>query len=247
VTQHNFLGRFDMSARRPSGSARIPGSMRSGHASVGPASRLRDLVTRLIDVSVAAVALIVTAPLMVVILVLTRVTSPGPAFFTQSRIGHRQRPFKMLKIRTMYVDCDDRVHRDFVRRMLRGGDPRPGSSGGLFKLANDPRITPLGRILRMTSLDELPQFVNVLLGHMALVGPRPALTWEVELYQPHHHERFLVKPGITGLWQVSGRSRLTMNEALELDVRYVRSRTVALDLWILVRTIPAVLNPGSAR
>jgi lipopolysaccharide/colanic/teichoic acid biosynthesis glycosyltransferase len=205
------------------------------------------LATRLIDVTVAAVVLIALAPLIVVIVVLTRVTTPGPAFFAQSRIGYRQRPFKMLKIRTMYVDCDDRVHRDFVREMLRGADPRPCSSAGLYKLVDDPRITPLGRILRTTSLDELPQLINVLLGHMALVGPRPALAWEVELYQPHHYQRFLVKPGITGLWQVSGRSRLTMNEALELDVRYVRSRTVARDLWILVRTIPAVVKPGAAR
>ncbi|HEU4425694.1 MAG TPA: sugar transferase, partial [Pilimelia sp.] len=113
--------------------------------------------------------------------------------------------------------------------------------GQLFKLQNDCRITRVGRILRATSLDELPQLINVLRGEMAIVGPRPALDWEVELYQPHHHERFEVKPGITGLWQVSGRSRLTMTQALELDVEYARRRNLTLDLSIIVRTIPALL------
>lgn len=247
MAQH-FLGLFDVSSvRRASNPPPIPRPRRR-HARVSRAPLpAAALVSRLIDVSVATVALLVLAPLMVIIAVLTRVTSPGPALFKQSRIGYRQRPFEMLKFRTMYANCDDRVHRDFVGRMLGGADPRPCASAGLYKLAGDPRITPLGRMLRSTSLDELPQFINVLRGHMALVGPRPALAWEVELYQPHHHERFMVKPGITGLWQVSGRSRLTMNEALELDVSYVRRHTVALDLWILVRTIPAVLNPGAAR
>jgi lipopolysaccharide/colanic/teichoic acid biosynthesis glycosyltransferase len=183
---------------------------------------------------------------MLLIAALVRLTSPGPALFRQHRVGYRQRPFVMVKFRSMYADSGDAVHRDYVRRMLRGGDPRAAGTG-LFKLGGDRRVTPLGRVLRATSLDELPQLLNVLRGEMALVGPRPALPWEVELYQPHHYTRFDVIPGITGLWQVSGRSRLTMTEALELDVEYVRRRSLALDLWILLHTLPAVLSQGAAR
>jgi lipopolysaccharide/colanic/teichoic acid biosynthesis glycosyltransferase len=152
----------------------------------------------------------------------------------------------MLKFRSMRSDCDDALHRRYTERELAGEDPRDGSTG-VYKPARDPRITAVGRLLRVTSLDELPQLMNVLRGEMALVGPRPALDWEVALYRPHHHERFLVKPGITGLWQVSGRNRLSMPEALELDVAYARRRSVALDLSILARTVPAVLRPGLTR
>jgi lipopolysaccharide/colanic/teichoic acid biosynthesis glycosyltransferase len=152
----------------------------------------------------------------------------------------------MLKFRSMYVDCDDAPHREYNRRELAGEDPRAGDDG-VYKVADDPRITAVGRLLRTTSLDELPQLINVLKGEMALVGPRPALDWEVALYRPHHHDRFLVKPGITGLWQVSGRNRLSMPEALDLDVAYVRRRSVGLDLRILARTVPTVLRPGLTR
>jgi lipopolysaccharide/colanic/teichoic acid biosynthesis glycosyltransferase len=201
--------------------------------------RLRDLV-------LAAIALLLAGPLMAAIAVLVRATSPGPILFRQTRLGHLERPFQMLKFRTMHVGCDHGVHREYVTRMLRGEDPRDGETA-LFKLQHDPRITPIGRFLRRTSLDELPQLLNVLRGDMALVGPRPVLPWEVGLYQPHHRERFQVKPGITGLWQVRGRSRLSWSQALELDVEYVRRQGVALDLWILVMTLPAVLRAGEAR
>jgi len=205
-----------------------------------------ELVSRLIDVVLGSVLLIALAPLLALIAVCVRATSRGPAIFRQQRIGYREERFVMLKFRSMETDCSDRVHRDFVSRMLNGEDPRQTGDDGLFKLKRDCRVTRLGRFLRATSLDELPQLINVLRGEMALVGPRPALAWEVELYQPHHHERFDVKPGITGLWQVSGRSRLTMTEALELDVEYARRRTILLDLWILVRTLPALLPSWTA-
>jgi lipopolysaccharide/colanic/teichoic acid biosynthesis glycosyltransferase len=196
---------------------------------------------------VGALALLALLGLpMLLIAASVRLTSRGPALFRQTRVGYRQRPFVMLKFRTMYIDCPDGVHRDYVRRMLTGEDPRQAGTV-LYKLTGDRRITALGRFLRVTSLDELPQLINVLRGDMALVGPRPVLAWEVELYQPHHYERFEAVPGITGLWQVSGRSRLTMTEALELDVEYVRRRSLALDLWILVHTLPAVLPSGAAR
>ncbi len=219
---------------------------RRGSAQVRRPSPTTDRLSRLIDLVGASLLLVVLGPLMLVIAVLVRTTSRGPALFRQTRIGYRQRPFVMLKFRSMYVDCDDTTHRDFVSRMLTGNDPR-GTGGDLYKLSGDRRITPLGRILRATSLDELPQLINVLGGEMALVGPRPVLSWEVELYQPRHLQRFDAVPGITGLWQVSGRSRLTMTEALELDLEYVRRRSIALDLWILVKTLPAVLPLGAAR
>lgn len=202
--------------------------------------------TRVIDLLVGGTALVVLSPLMLVLAAAVRATSPGPALFRQTRIGYRGTPFVMLKFRSMRVDCDDTLHREYNKRELAGEDPRDEHTG-VYKPARDPRITAVGRVLRVTSLDELPQLINVLRGEMALVGPRPALDWEVALYQPHHHERFLVKPGITGLWQVSGRNRLSMREALELDVAYARRRSVALDLSILVRTVPTVLHLGMTR
>jgi lipopolysaccharide/colanic/teichoic acid biosynthesis glycosyltransferase len=206
---------------------------------VSVARRLRDLL-------LAAIALLLAGPLMVVIAALVRLTSPGPVLFRQTRLGYLERPFEMLKFRTMYVHCDEAVHREYVTRMF-GEDLFQGGATTLFKLEHDPRITRVGSFLRRTSLDELPQLLNVLRGDMSLVGPRPAMPWEVELYLPHHRERFQVAPGMTGLWQVRGRSRLSGPCALELDVEYVRRRTFALDLWILLMTLPAVLRPGDTR
>jgi lipopolysaccharide/colanic/teichoic acid biosynthesis glycosyltransferase len=184
---------------------------------------------------------------MALIAALIRLTSPGPAVFRQVRVGHRQQPFEMFKFRTMRDHCDDSVHRDFVTRMLRGEDPREVPGAGLYKLADDPRVTPIGALLRRTSFDELPQLVNVVRGEMSLVGPRPVLPWEAELFEKRHLGRFGVKPGITGLWQVEGRNRLTMQEALDLDVQFVSRRSVRLHLWILIRTLPAALLDREAR
>jgi lipopolysaccharide/colanic/teichoic acid biosynthesis glycosyltransferase len=248
VSRSVFSGSWSVtSAHR----TRTRGFIRHSPVTTPSAARWRKLtgdpITRLIDIVGASVLLVVLAPLMVVIAVLVRTTSRGPALFRQSRVGYHRQPFIMLKFRSMYTDCPDEVHRDFVSRMLRGQDPRKTAGNGIYKLEGDRRITPLGRLLRATSLDELPQLINVVRGEMGLVGPRPALDWEVELYLPHHYERFGVKPGITGLWQVSGRNRLTITEALELDVEYARRRSVGLDLWILLRTLPAVFSQGAAR
>jgi lipopolysaccharide/colanic/teichoic acid biosynthesis glycosyltransferase len=202
-------------------------------------------VTRALDIAIAALALVVLAPLLVVVVVLVLTTSRGPALFRQVRVGHLGRPFVMYKFRTMRVGCDDRIHREYVTSMLGGWDPRPCRSNGLFKLERDPRVTPVGGLLRRTSLDELPQLLNVLRGEMSLVGPRPALGWEVPLYAPHHRRRFEVRPGITGLWQVRGRSRLSMLEALDLDVEYVTRRSLRLYLSILAMTVPVVLRGGA--
>jgi lipopolysaccharide/colanic/teichoic acid biosynthesis glycosyltransferase len=207
----------------------------------------RRVVRRCLDIALGGLALVVLSLPMLVIALLVRAGSPGPALFRQTRLGQHGRRFRMLKFRTMAAGCDDEAHRDFVTRLLRDEDPR-SDPGGLYKLATDPRITHLGRLLRRSSLDELPQLINVLRGEMSLVGPRPMLPWEAELLGPDDQERFAVPAGITGLWQVSGRSALTMAQALELDARYARTTGFLLDVGILARTVWTVLVPhGRAR
>jgi lipopolysaccharide/colanic/teichoic acid biosynthesis glycosyltransferase len=153
----------------------------------------------------------------------------------------------MLKFRTMYVDCDDRLHREYVLRLLAPATETDCAAQGLYKLADDPRITAVGRWLRTSSLDELPQLINVLRGEMSIVGPRPVLPWEAPHFSPHHATRFEVPPGITGLWQISGRNRLTFTQALDLDVRYAERASLRFDLAILLRTIPVVLRREGVR
>jgi lipopolysaccharide/colanic/teichoic acid biosynthesis glycosyltransferase len=205
----------------------------------------QEAVKRALDVALASVLLIVTSPLLLLLWCLVRSTSPGPALFRQERVGRDMRPFTMLKLRSMCVDNDDRTHRAYVVSMLSGEQDVPARNGALYKLVGDPRVTPLGAWLRRTSLDELPQLINVLRGDMSLVGPRPMLPWEAELLTEPYQPRFAVKPGITGLWQVSGRSRLSMRTALELDVEYARRASVLVDLSILARTVPALFRGGA--
>jgi lipopolysaccharide/colanic/teichoic acid biosynthesis glycosyltransferase len=208
-------------------------------------ARGQEAVKRLIDVSVSLVLLIIVAPVLLLLLCLVRLTSDGPSFFRQERVGRNMRSFTMLKLRTMYADCHDELHRDYVTRMLLASESAEVDENGLFKLDGDPRVTRLGAWLRRTSLDELPQLLNVLRGDMSLIGPRPVLRWEAEMFEERYRRRFLVKPGISGLWQVSGRSRLTMRQALELDIEYVDRYSLALDLIIIVRTVPAILGGDS--
>jgi lipopolysaccharide/colanic/teichoic acid biosynthesis glycosyltransferase len=203
-------------------------------------------VKRALDLVLASAALVVLAPLLAVIAIAVRLTSPGPALFRQERLGLHRRPFVMLKFRSMTAGADDTVHRDYVRQMFTAGGSPVAQAHGLHKLAADPRVTPLGGWLRRTSLDELPQLVNIVRGQMSLVGPRPVLAWEAELFRPESMARFDTRPGLTGLWQVSGRSRLTMPQALALDVEYVRRQSLWLDLTILARTLPAQLRRGAA-
>ena len=201
-----------------------------------------ELGKRVLDVSLATAVLVVTSPLLVTVAVLVRVTSRGPVLFRQTRVGRSGVHFRMLKFRTMRHGCDDRAHRDYVSRLLTDDAE---AHDGLYKLADDPRITRLGSVLRRLSIDELPQLVNVLRGEMSLVGPRPALPFEAELFPEWATPRYLVAPGVTGLWQVCGRNRLTMLRGLELDVEYVARRSLAVDVLILARTIPAVLGHGA--
>jgi lipopolysaccharide/colanic/teichoic acid biosynthesis glycosyltransferase len=207
----------------------------------------RRRVARVLDVVLAMLVFVAMAPLMALIAAVVASTSRGPVLFKQVRLGRYGRPFVMYKFRTMYVDSDDRLHRDYVRALLQEPAASTCSPEGLYKLVDDPRITPAGRLPRTFSLDELPQLFNVFRGEMSLVGPRPVLPWEAELFSRSHHKRFLVRPGMTGLWQISGRNLLTMTQALDLDVRYVEEQCLRLDLAILLRTIPVVLGRKGVR
>ena len=199
---------------------------------------------RTVDILIAGSALFLLSPLMVIIAVVIRATSPGPALFKQRRVGLGRQPFAFYKFRTMRVAGDDRALREMITRELRGEET---SVGGSQKLDGDSRITRFGSFLRRTSLDELPQLFNVLLGDMRLVGPRPCLEWEAEMFPREFDERFDVRPGITGLWQVSGRSTMGTLDMLRLDVDYVRRQTLRGDVAILARTVPAVLRGDGAR
>jgi lipopolysaccharide/colanic/teichoic acid biosynthesis glycosyltransferase len=209
-------------------------------------SRGQAAAKRALDVLVSLIAIIVLGPLLLLTWCLVRITSRGPGTFRQERLGLHKQPFTLLKFRTMHVNNDDRIHREYVAGLLSDDQPTTGGERGFYKLENDPRITPLGAWLRRTSLDELPQLFNVLKGEMSLVGPRPVLAWEAEMFPAPYHPRFEVKPGITGLWQVRGRSRLTYSEALELDIEYVRRCCFTLDLIILAGTVPALLRGDAA-
>lgn len=202
---------------------------------------------RALDLTLASLAVLILAPLLAAIWLGVRLSSPGPAVFRQERLGRDERPFVMYKFRSMHSGSSDAIHRAYVTRMLTGdGDPVEAAATGLFKLEHDPRVTPFGAWLRRTSLDELPQLVNVVRGDMSLVGPRPVLAWEAELFSEQSRARFRTRPGLTGLWQVSGRNLLTMRQALELDVEYVRRQSLWLDLTILARTVPAQLRRNAA-
>jgi len=200
---------------------------------------------RLLDLVIAVPTLVVLSPVFALAGVLVKATSKGPILFRQERIGWRGDPFSMLKFRTMVLNDDDTALREINRQEITG--ERSVGEGGSFKLQNDARITRVGGWLRATSLDELPQLVNVARGQMSLVGPRPALAWEVELFPHEYRCRTDVLPGITGLWQVSGRSRLSMLDMLRLDTEYRDHQSLALDLRILLRTLPAIIRGDGSR
>jgi exopolysaccharide biosynthesis polyprenyl glycosylphosphotransferase len=196
-------------------------------------------IKRLVDVVGASIGLLLSAPLFAFIAWRIRRDSPGPIFFRQTRLGKNMREFTALKFRTMTVGTDDSVHRAYIAQTM---DPRsaPGSNGR-YKLDRDD-ITPFGRFLRESSLDELPQLINILRGDMSLVGPRPCIPYETERFDEHHFERFLVPAGLTGLWQVAARAHSSFGEALEMDVAYARNWSLGLDLWLLLRTPFEVLR-----
>jgi lipopolysaccharide/colanic/teichoic acid biosynthesis glycosyltransferase len=200
-------------------------------------------VKRALDIIGSLTLLTALSPLLLLIALAVKLTSRGPVLFRQVRVGQMMKTFTMFKFRTMSVQADHRIHHEFVTRFIQaGGTPPQSAPGNLFKITNDPRVTPIGQVLRKTSLDELPQLLNVLRGEMSLVGPRPPIPYEVEHYKSWHCRRLLdAKPGITGLWQVTGRSRTTFDEMVRLDIRYARTCSLATDLKILLATPGAVL------
>ena len=202
------------------------------------------LARRAVDLTVTIVALLVLAIPLIVIGLVIRWTSVGPALFQQRRVGYGGKTFTMYKFRTMRTGVGDEMLRELIAAELRGEDT---SVDGSYKLDGDPRVTPIGAFLRKTSLDELPQLINVLFGDMSLVGPRPCLEWEARMFPSEFQPRFSVRPGITGLWQVSGRSTVSTLEMLHLDLTYVRTRNLIGDLSILVRTVPSMLRESGAR
>ncbi|EYT54160.1 polyprenyl glycosylphosphotransferase [Kocuria sp. UCD-OTCP] len=208
------------------------------HVSTPKMTRSRWMYKRLVDVLSAMTALAVLAPMMLVLALIVRSHDGGPAFFAQERVGLDGKVFRMWKFRSMYQDAEER------RATLL--DANESAGGVLFKMKNDPRVTRPGRWMREYSLDELPQFLNVLLGHMSLVGPRPPLATEVAKYEDYVNRRLRVKPGITGLWQISGRSNLSWEEAVRLDLYYVENWSPTQDLVILLRTVKAVLARDGA-
>jgi lipopolysaccharide/colanic/teichoic acid biosynthesis glycosyltransferase len=212
------------------------------------ATPVRDGLKRALDVVGSLALLVLFSPVFLALAALIKLTSPGPVFFRQERIGLRRERFTMLKFRSMRIDADPAIHREFVTQFIRAGvEAQDGPDGAVFKLTKDPRVTPIGRFLRRTSLDELPQFWNVLRGDMSLVGPRPPLAYELEQYRPWHFRRVLdAKPGITGLWQVTGRSRTTFDEMVRLDLRYARTSSLREDLRILLATPRAMISGKGA-
>ena len=198
------------------------------------------LVKRGLDVVLALILLLSLAPAFVLIAAVMWLWSPGPVIFEQVRVGRGGRPFRMYKFRTMTRNCDTGIHQTYYRQLVNG---EAAPIDGAFKLARDPRVTPVGRALRRFSLDELPQLWNVLKGEMSMVGPRPPIPYETDLYSVRERRRLVVKPGLTGLWQVSGRNCCSFQEMIELDLAYIERWSIWVDLMILLRT-PLVIATG---
>jgi exopolysaccharide biosynthesis polyprenyl glycosylphosphotransferase len=214
------------------------------------ASRVSELAKRAVDIVGSLVALVLFSPLLLIIAIGVKLTSLGPVLFRQQRLGQAGRPFTFLKFRSMYVNNNDAIHREYMKDLIANRvqeKTENGTGATVYKIRNDPRITPIGNFLRKTSLDELPQFFNVLLGEMSLVGPRPPIPYEVNDYDIWHWYRILArKPGITGLWQVRGRSMTTFDGMVRLDIQYIRTWSLWLDFKLLLATPMAVLRGKGA-
>jgi exopolysaccharide biosynthesis polyprenyl glycosylphosphotransferase len=248
ISFHFFPDKWDdEEPHRPSNPTLYPDLSKRDNA-----TRLFSGVKRVMDIIGSTLILALCSPAFLIIALAIKVSSKGPVFFRQRRVGQYGKPFTFLKFRSMYVDNDPRVHQEYVTQLIAGQAQRNPTNGngdgaGIYKLTNDSRITRVGALLRRTSLDELPQVLNVLRGEMSLVGPRPALPYEVAAYQTWHRRRVLeVKPGITGLWQVSGRCRVKFDEAVRLDLRYAKNWSPWLDVKILLRTPRAIWSGEGA-
>jgi len=209
--------------------------------------RLALLVKACMDIAGSLCALLFLSPVLLAIAIAVKLTSKGPILFRQQRVGQYGRKFTFLKFRSMYTANDHKIHEEFVKHLIAGTSKTDGPKSSVYKITNDPRITSIGRFLRKTSLDELPQFLNVLMGEMSLVGPRPPIPYEVDCYDIWHKRRLLaVKPGITGLWQVRGRSRTNFDEMVRLDLKYGETWSLWLDIKILLETPRAVFSGNGA-
>jgi lipopolysaccharide/colanic/teichoic acid biosynthesis glycosyltransferase len=212
---------------------------------------------RLLDLSLAVIALIILSPLMLLIAILIKLKSPGPVFFTQDRVGIERKThegysywqqvvFRCYKFRTMVCDADPSVHQAYIKALISNDYQQmaalQGQQSKILKLTKDPRITSIGRILRKSSMDELPQLFNVIKGEMSLVGPRPAIPYEVEMYKPWHRKRLETKPGMTGLWQVTARCSRDFDDSIRLDIQYIEEQSFWLDLKILIKTPWVVIS-----
>ena len=207
------------------------------------------LVKRCLDIAGSMLAILILAPLMMLIAAAVKLTSPGPVLFRQVRLGQSGKGFTFLKFRSMHAKADHAIHEAYIKRFIadRTDSPTAGGESQVFKLQSDPRITRVGRFLRRTSLEEVPQFFSVLVGHMSLVGPRPPLPYEFANYEIWHRRRLLaVKPGITGFWQVEGRSRVRFDEMVRMDIEYAREWSLWMDVRILLRTPRAVVSGNGA-
>lgn len=212
-------------------------------------------VKRGLDLAVSGVLILVVSPVLLIIALAIKIDSHGPVLFVQERVGSRRRDsgprpweiglFRMYKFRSMFEDSDESLHKEYTEVFVNG-TVEASEHKASYKLNGDPRVTRVGRFLRRTSLDELPQLINVLKGEMSLVGPRPVPQYEVDGYLPWHFERLDARPGITGIWQVYGRGRVTFEEMVRMDIEYARSRSLWLDLKLLLLTIPAVLRGSGA-
>jgi lipopolysaccharide/colanic/teichoic acid biosynthesis glycosyltransferase len=206
-------------------------------------------IKRAMDIFGSATAMLFAAPVFAVIAIAIKLTSKGPVLFRQERLGQYGQPFTFLKFRSMYTNCDATIHQEYVNQFISGqiGETAEDGTKPIFKIQKDPRITSIGRFIRKTSLDELPQFINVLRGEMSLVGPRPPIAYEFRAYDLWHRRRVLeIKPGITGLWQVEGRSRTRFDDMVRLDLKYARGWSIWLDVKILIQTPSAVLSGDGA-
>ncbi|MGD9489720.1 MAG: sugar transferase [Calditrichaceae bacterium] len=216
----------------------------------GFATAADKVATRIFNIIGSLAGIIIFSPLMLLISIAIKLSSKGPVLFMQKRMGYRGEQFTFLKFRSMRTDTDDKIHQEYVRKLIEGQNSEINSGtqqDPVYKIKNDPRITTIGRFLRRTSLDELPQFFNVLSGKMSLVGPRPPIPYEVESYKTWHLRRILdVKPGITGIWQVNGRSMTTFDEMVRMDLQYVARRSIFLDLKLVFQTLGAVFNSKGA-
>jgi lipopolysaccharide/colanic/teichoic acid biosynthesis glycosyltransferase len=234
----------DWNEQGPGGPTDI--SLYPGEEQSSDPKRPARLVKRSMDIAGSLFALVLASPLLLVIAIIIKLTSKGPVLFRQVRIGQNGRKFMFLKFRSMYVTNDHTIHKEYVKRLIAGSPDlkqEDGRKPEVYKLTNDPRITVFGRFLRKTSLDEIPQFLNVMAGSMSLVGPRPPVPYEFECYEMWHRQRLVaVKPGITGQWQVGGRSRTTFDEMVRMDLKYANSWSVWGDIKILSQTPRAVLS-----